>query len=52
LMSRLDRNVPYFSSLEMSSSDFIQVMLGWCVELLSTLWFGIQVNWGKIVGVK
>jgi len=32
-VSRLFRNVPYFNSLEMSSSAFIQVMLGWCVEI-------------------
>ena len=32
-MSRLFRNVPYFNSLEMSSGEFIQVMLGWGVEV-------------------
>ena len=31
-VSRLVRNVLHFNSLEMSSSDLIQVMPGWCVE--------------------
>jgi len=32
-MSRLFRNDLYLNSLEMSSSNLIQVMLGWCVEV-------------------